>query len=206
MKKKLLVASIIIAFLFFVIIALSFNSNFVSFIDSWLYGETIEKRSDILTFIMLLFTRIGSTVGVVAACILLFISSKTRNNLAWPVAISVIVSGISNNLLKILFSRPRPDFLRIIDVGNYSFPSGHAMINVALYFTIGFFSIKYIKNIKLKYGISIFCLSMPILIGLSRIYLGVHYFSDVVGGWILGFIIAAIVSAVYIKRNEEKQK
>ena len=206
MKKKLLVTSIIISILIFIVIALSLNSGFVSFIDSWLYGETIEERSNVLTFIMLIFTTIGGTVGVVTACILLFISPKIRKNLAWPVVISVIVAAVSNNLLKILFERPRPDFLRIINADSYSFPSGHAMISMALYFTIAIISIKYIKNKKFKYGIFIFCLLMPLLIGISRIYLGVHYFSDVIGGWVLGFVIAAIVSAIYIKKNEEKHK
>lgn len=206
MKKKLLLASTIIAILIFILIAMLINSDFISFVDSSLYEKMIDIRSDYLTFIMLIFTRIGSTIGVIVVCVLLFINSKTRKKLAWPVTVSVITAVITNNLIKVIVSRPRPNYLRIIEESGYSFPSGHAMVNMALYLTIIFILIKYFKSKKAKYLISICCLIMPLFIGISRIYLGVHYFSDVFAGWILGFAITAIVSLLYIKRNEGRIK
>lgn len=86
--------------------------------------------------------------------------------------------------VKFLFHRPRPDFQMIVEKG-YSFPSGHSMVSLAFYGFLLYLSCRYIKN---KYLKGLLCVCLPLLIlmiGRSRVYLGVHYTSDVCAGFLL---------------------
>lgn len=105
---------------------------------------------------------------------------------------NTILSVIINNLIKIIIERPRPSHLRLIEQGGYSFPSGHSMIAVLLYGTLIYFVNKNIKTRKLKIFFNIFFIQLILLIGISRIYLGVHYPSDVLGGYFLSLTIIII--------------
>ena len=99
-----------------------------------------------------------------------------------------------NQLLKNILQRPRPTEYRIIEETGYSFPSGHSMISMALYGYIIYLIYKYVTNKYIKW-FSIVLLSILICsIGISRIYLGVHYTSDVLGG----FLISVSYLVIYI--------
>lgn len=88
-------------------------------------------------------------------------------------------------MLKLIIQRPRPDEYRIIDASGYSFPSGHSMISMAFYCFIIYLICKYVNNKILKYFLIGLLGSLIILIGVSRVYLGVHYVSDVIAGFII---------------------
>ena len=109
-------------------------------------------------------------------------------------AIFLIVLTILNQLLKRILQRPRPTEYRIIEETGYSFPSGHSMISMAFYGYLIYLIYKYVENKYVKW-ILISLLSVLIcLIGVSRIYLGVHYTSDVLGG----FLISISYLVIYI--------
>lgn len=112
---------------------------------------------------------------------------------------TITIATILNVVLKNLISRERPTKPWLIDEVGYSFPSGHAMASMALYGMLIYFSFINIKNKYLKWG-SIITLSLLILgIGFSRIYLGVHYPSDVLAGYALSLCIVLIFSTYYQK-------
>ncbi|MBU1613162.1 phosphatase PAP2 family protein, partial [Patescibacteria group bacterium] len=101
---------------------------------------------------------------------------------------SVGGSAVCVYILKLLITRPRPTAIPVYIEDSFSFPSGHATVAVALYGFLLYFCVKNIAN-KLWRWISITALFLVIfLLGFSRIYLGVHYFSDVIGGFLLGGI------------------
>ena len=108
----------------------------------------------------------------------------------------VIITAI-NQILKRIVQRPRPTEYRIIEETGYSFPSGHSMVSMAFYGYLIYLIYKYVKNKYLKY-ISIILLSILICsIGISRIYLGVHYTSDVLAGFMISISYLIIyISAV----------
>ncbi|WML31596.1 phosphatase PAP2 family protein [Neobacillus sp. OS1-32] len=140
-----------------------------------------------LTKVMKLFTFIGSTEFVIILSLLLvfFLYKVLQHRLEVVLFIVVLMgSGIINQLLKQFFHRVRPDFHRLIEISGYSFPSGHGMNAFTVYVMISFLLWRHISS-RLGRGVLIFFSIMMILaIGISRIYLGVHYPSDVIGGYL----------------------
>jgi undecaprenyl-diphosphatase len=110
------------------------------------------------------------------------------------------------NFLKVLFSRPRPDIEHMVFVASYSFPSGHAMLSTSVYLTLAILLV----HMETRRHIKIFLLSvavlMTLLVGLSRIYLGVHYLTDVLAGWLAGTVwtLICLLIAQYLQRNRSK--
>ena len=89
--------------------------------------------------------------------------------------------------------RPRPDHLRLIKQNGYSYPSGHSMISIAVYGFLIYYVYHKVKNKALKIALIILLSLLIILIGISRIYVGVHYPSDVLGGYTLSLLIIIVV-------------
>ena len=140
--------------------------------------------SDNLTPIVKTITQFGGVAILVSLAIILLIvvRDKKIGCLIWG---NLGIATLLNQILKYVVQRPRPMEYRIIDESGYSFPSGHSMVSAAFY---GFLIYLIYKNVKNKYvkWLSILGLSMlVILIGVSRIYLGVHYTSDVIAGFLI---------------------
>ena len=102
-------------------------------------------------------------------------------------------SAVLNITLKHIFARSRPNILQLISETGYSFPSGHAMNNASLYVMLILLIWKYDESTSLKIIFSSICIILTVLIGWSRIYLGVHYASDILGGWLFGFALSTFV-------------
>lgn len=144
------------------------------------------------------------SVGVVALFFLIFNYKKEA-----LFTLLTALSGIVSTLVKMLINRPRPakDLVRIIEITRQqSFPSGHT-----LFYTVFFgFLIIVMGNLKslnyyLRKGITILCAAMILLIPFSRIYIGAHWFTDVLGGAILGVLCLLILGYFYLPKTEIKQ-
>jgi undecaprenyl-diphosphatase len=138
--------------------------------------------SDFATPIAKFITNFGGAIVLVGTTILLFISIKNRRIGLSIVANLGIVTGL-NIVLKQIVQRPRPTEYRIVNETGYSFPSGHSMVSMAFYGFLIYLIYKYVKNQYLKIGLITFLSILIISIGISRIYLGVHYTSDVMAGF-----------------------
>ena len=101
-----------------------------------------------------------------------------------------VVKKLINQILKYTFQRTRPIDQIVIEKG-YSFPSGHSMISMAFYGYFIYLIYKYVKSKKLKWILIVMLEFLIISIGISRIYLGVHYTSDVISGFL--FSIAYLI-------------
>jgi undecaprenyl-diphosphatase len=152
---------------------------------------------------MRFITESGGSIAIVVLCLSLFLFPKTRKDWALPVSTTVVIATTSNLVLKLIFARERPDIMRLIDEYNYSFPSGHAMINMAFYIIILLLTWRHVPNKSAKYALTFICIIMPLIIGFSRIYLGVHYATDVIAGWLLGFSVAVIVYSWFYRGKNE---
>ena len=149
--------------------------------------------SDFATPIAKFITNLGGAIFLIVLTVLLFILIKNKKIGASIFGNLVIVTAL-NQLLKFILHRPRPTEYRIIEAIGYSFPSGHSMVSMAFYGYLMYLTYKYIKNKYLKWTIIIVLSLLICLIGISRIYLGVHYTSDVLGG----FLISISYLVIYI--------
>lgn len=159
-----------------------FDEAVTNYIQAFISGN--------MTKIMIIFTTIGSykveyPVLVITACILW----RLRKNFVYPIVLIINLAGVRlfNQLLKAVYERPRPAYEHLVEASGYSFPSGHAMISSGFY---GFISYLLFYLLKEKTNNAIFApiffSILILLIGISRIYLGVHYPSDVIAGFLMG--------------------
>lgn len=156
------------------------------FIAAYLYNIRNETTAEWIY----LFTRMGSSPMVLflSSVLTLALFYKRRFS-AWIALFSALIaSSISAYAGKVYYKLPRPHDLAWYEEFSYSFPSGHATIAMAFYGILFYFLVLYVKNTKLKLSFAfigfIFILSM----GFSRVYLGVHYLSDVISGFLIGFV------------------
>ena len=98
---------------------------------------------------------------------------------------NLVIVTILNQVLKFILQRPRPTEYRIINEIGYSFPSGHSMVSMAFYGFLIYLIYKNVKNKYLKLSLISILSLLIVMIGISRIYLGVHYTSDVCAGFLI---------------------
>ncbi|MGH4118498.1 phosphatase PAP2 family protein [Clostridium sp.] len=106
-------------------------------------------------------------------------------------------TGATNLLLKNVVKRSRPVGLKLVESHGYGFPSGHSSISTAIAIVFIYFILKRMKNKKASYLISGFIVTYLILVGISRVYLGVHYTTDILGGWFLAVVWSSITIIIY---------
>ncbi len=158
-------------------------------IDSQILSFFYHVRTPLLTALMINITNLGGVIMITLAVIIMivFVIKKYFKE-ALIFAFLFCMSGINNVLLKNLIKRNRPQFHPLITEKDYSFPSGHAMNSFVFYFTLSYLLFHITKNKKLSITVALFSAFLVFLIGISRIYLGVHYPSDVVGGYVGGLV------------------
>lgn len=197
-KKNILVG--ILSLLFITLVILIKTNTIVSF-DNFIYSIVTNKMSELLTSIYKVFTFLGSTAFIVGLCVfffVLFILLK-KNNIGYIITGCLIISTIVNNIIKIIIRRPRPEVLRLVIEKSFSFPSGHTMASVSMYGILLYLIIKSNLNKKLKWLLGIILSILPLLVGISRIYLGAHFASDILGGAIVSIILLLIETSLIAK-------
>lgn len=192
--KKL---SLFIVFtLIFGIIALFHESRLGKWIDREVYEFIYASESFITTALMLGFTQLGEVISMmVLSMIVIAILMLYRLNMhALFMLISMLSSSILIPVLKFSFDRERPSFLRLIEITGFSFPSGHSLGS-----TIFFGSLMVIiKNTNLNHKAVMYglCAAFILMICSSRVYLGVHFPTDVLAGMAIGTAVVFGVSAL----------
>lgn len=166
-------------------------------IDLIIYKVIVQSmRNNILTSIFKVITNLGGVYCLIIIATLLTIFIKDKK-IAFSIPLNLIIITILNLFLKNIVERPRPIGYRLIDETGYSFPSGHSMISAAFYGLIIYFIWKNVKNTKLKYVLCMLLSIFIVLIGISRIYLGVHYASDVLGGFTISIAYLIIFTTTF---------
>ncbi len=168
--------------------------NLINSIDTNIYNSIAKLISTNTTGIMIFISYLGSAVTLICLTVALIMLLKNKRDARF-IILNLVIIFLLNRILKLIIARPRPSVLRLVYEEGYSFPSGHAMVSMGFYGFLIYLIYKNIKNKKLKIPLIIFLSILILLIGLSRIYLGVHYATDVIGG----FIIAIIYLLLFIK-------
>lgn len=172
------------------------------------YAVYLFFKNDVFDFdaFWYTFTYLGSAVGAIAVTVVIFITSlilqilgkKALFSFGMPVTITVIVSRLVNMTIKELVGRARPEWMEFSQSEN-SFPSGHAMNNMSLYLALLIVILLVVSAPKWKIFFTVILIGLPLIIGISRVYFGVHYISDVVAGWGIGAFMALTSCYIYFK-------
>lgn len=198
MKRKNL---IIISSIMFLLLLFLYLLNRLEFIDSFVYELIIGIKSDVTTKFMKFITFFASTKFIVGVVIFLFILSIFKGSFPLIFNFVIILESVINSIVKLLVKRARPSLINLVIETTYSFPSGHTMAAVVLYGLIIYLINKTKINKNLKIAINILLITLIILIMVSRIYLGVHFFSDVFAGLFLGLSYLLIMIDILERRK-----
>ena len=166
-------------------------------------------KFNVSTPIAKFITNFGGAIFVISLTTILFFVIKDKK-----IGISIITNlgivTILNQIIKFIMQRPRPTEFRIIEETGYSFPSGPSMVSLAFYGYLIYLIYKYINNKHLKRTLIIILSVLICIIGVSRIYLGVHYTSDVLGGFLISFayliIYIELVNKFVLEKNKDDRK
>jgi len=153
--------------------------------DDFIYN--LFYHNEVLTTVMIGITSFGGIIGLILITIFLFIVIQNKKSTTL-LFLDLSIIAILNKIFKSIICRPRPVGIALVDAGGYSFPSGHSSAAIAFYGLLIYFIYKNVKSGKLKWFMMVALCLLVLSIGVSRIYLGVHYASDVLGGLIFGLI------------------
>ena len=165
--------------------------------DEFIYN--LFYRNDTMTSIMKVITFLGEASTLIGLCIISLIGIKDKK-IAWTIPLNLILITILTQSLKFIVKRPRPTGINLIDIGGYSFPSGHTTSSVAFYGYLIYLIYKKCQNRKTKSCLITILSILIFLIGISRIYLGVHYASDVLAGFALSTAYL-IIYTIFISKK-----
>ena len=162
-------------------------------------------RGPVQDVIISSITHLSDTVTIIAFCIVLLILPN-RKTYGLPVSLACLGGVAIYKPLKHFVLRARPDAsLHLVTQGGYSFPSGHSVTSIVFYGLMLYLIQKHCKNEKLKTVLSWICGILAVVIGPSRIYVGVHWPTDVLAGWCLGggilIIAILILEKIYVKKE-----
>lgn len=179
-KWLLLIAALCV----FISLAYALKTNRLSSFDQRIYTFISTLITPSMTPLMQCITEFGGTAGMIFLCAVgaVCLRLMKKSVLAVCMISNLAITAASNVVLKHLFIRPRPSGYRLIEISGYSFPSGHSMASMAFY---GFLIYLVWHNVESKWQRYLLCALLSGLICLimvSRIYLGVHYASDVLAG------------------------
>jgi len=191
-KKNLIIAALIgfLPFLFIGGIGF-FDWTSITVQDYRIGALFYNLRTPLRTTIVTIITRIGDvqtqTIITIIIMLILFMAKKWRTGIWYGLTV-LLGAALLNNAIKNFYQRVRPENIdHLIEQGGYSFPSGHSMGSIIVFGGMIFLVFQASKSEAIKWSLGIFLGFLILSIGLSRIYLGVHYPSDVLAGFSLGF-------------------
>jgi Membrane-associated phospholipid phosphatase len=197
MKNKNLVFSVVFftAFLIFTFFAV-FLSSF-EYIDKAAETFAVSLRNNELNYFFGSITNFGNFLVLFIISAVLASIPKIRFKIGFPCLAAILISGLFNILLKLIFKRQRPSGENLIVESGYSYPSGHSMMITAVCVMLIIVLYKYFLNNKSRIIpitiSSVFLSLLVVTIGFSRIYLGVHYFTDILGGFLISMSIIFLI-------------
>ena len=178
--------------------------------DDWAATSLHNHASPPLTSFMSGITLLGSTKVLLvlgAMVVIAFLFARWRRE-TFLFLVTMGGASLLNRVLKLSFQRPRPQpYFDLVAPASYSFPSGHALLSFCFYGAIAFMIDAHLRRSSQRIAVWLFTGALVLLVGVSRIYLGVHYASDVIAGFTSAFIwLMAVNFAPHIWNRSRNSK
>lgn len=172
----------------------------IVFIDHYVANFVRYVRTPLFDNFFIFVSRLGDTffvVGITLLCVCIAYVFHRKYALTILGGSSLVALG-ATFLTKVGVARLRPEGAIIPLPRDYSFPSGHALISTVVYGIIGYYLYIHGPHRWIRV-VGVICMIVPLLIGVSRVYVGVHWFSDVVAGWVMGGIMVIMTTQIIKK-------
>jgi membrane-associated phospholipid phosphatase len=187
--------------------------NELGFIDRSVTEFVTSFRGKALTDYFIFVTHLGDRYAYVLMTVLLaafYLIKKRSWKFIVQATLVLLLASLSNIVLKKVINRARPSLEHLVSVNTLSYPSGHSMSAMAFYGFLIFLSVRYRMQVWIRYLLVTMLTLLILSIGISRVYLGVHYPSDVAAGFIGGFIwvcfCAVLFSLIDLMRKRAKSR
>jgi undecaprenyl-diphosphatase len=205
--RKLLIVNIISFFIFIFILYCVTSDNYLTVVDKWVNTHIETIQTPALTTIFIFITNLAGVVGnsIFAIFAMLFLTYKKWYQERLFYLLSFSGSVILFTGIKQIVARTRPHS-ELIDVINYSFPSGHSTLSMTIALLLYFIFVKRFNSSWAKYSLLAASILWAILIAFTRVYLNVHWLSDVVAGLTLGIFWVTLVRLFFIKAETPHMK
>lgn len=168
-----------------------------------------QFASPLLTATMRGISFVGSSLFLTAATVVMFtwfMVHRWRRE-GWLLGITMLGAALLNTTLKLTFRRPRPvPFFNLLTPDSYSFPSGHSLASFCFFGALATVLTARIDNSRINFFTWVISGTLVLLIGLSRIYLGVHYTTDVLAGFAAALIWIAVIRFLEMQLVRRKKK
>ena len=187
-RENLRTVVLLVAALVFVVLLNEVAEGEIMKLDTMAYDLFVGRmRSDVLTHVMEGFTSLASVVvlAVMAAVIAALAPGKAPG---WCVSVNLVCVVVLNTILKEIVQRPRPEGFRLISETGYSFPSGHSMVSMAFFGLLIWMVWRFHRKDVMRVVWCVVFGLVIVMVGVSRIYLGVHYASDVIAGFCVSLV------------------
>ncbi len=182
MSKKKILFSLILVIISIIIL----NSS----LDITLLEKITETRSENINIFFIIFTHLGSWRFLAPFSLIIFIFFKNKKY-RLPLSLGILLASLFNTIIKYIIRRPRPSLAPLLEYTSYSYPSGHTMVNAVFMY----FLYKYLFDESKRVIIPLLLYSL--LMAYSRLYLGVHYPSDIIGGYAAAFVFVTIFDYIF---------
>lgn len=168
-------------------------------LDTSVRDWLVERRSPALTAVLTAFTTLGSSVVLVSLTfsVTVFLATTRRRAEAGLVAGATAGALILWPLLKNLIERARPADAHLVQVSSWAYPSGHSLASIVVFGVLGVLGYRRARTRAARVTIAVTAAVLVAAVGVSRVYLGVHWPTDVLAGWLFGAVWLSVCLWVY---------
>lgn len=196
---------VVISLGFFLATGVLILLNATTAFDDSIQSLVFSLRSDFLTRFFKMVTYSANWQTIVIFCAVFLTIKRTRIRIGVPLSFASLISTVIYKCAKMVYARPRPEIgFHLIEQSGLSFPSGHSMTGLVFYGLLIYLVAEYVKENRAQKALISLLAVLIVLIGFSRVYLGVHYPTDVIAGWFLGTSI--LVSAIILLEKGYPEK
>jgi undecaprenyl-diphosphatase len=176
------------------------STRFDAAVQHWV----LAHQSAPLVSFFLFVTTVGGIAPMTGLAVLGAVNlwARGKRRVAAGVLVAPVVAVLLFNVVKRIYARPRPVGLGGIVPSSYSFPSGHATASTAICCTLAY--VYWREGLIDRSTALLFAIVVPLLIGVSRVYLNVHWATDVIGGWCAGLLIAVLFTLLYDRHRRRR--